>query len=67
MLVLQVVNPAHLEMVELEAVGEEQRELSPLKSGPLLQNRFNLTGEKKNIYLCILGLTSWITTFTNKT
>ena len=51
MLVLQVVNPAHLEMEELEAVGEEQWELSPLKSGPLLQNRFNLTGEKKDISL----------------
>ena len=49
MLVLQVVNPAHLEMAELEAVGVGQWELSPLKSGPLLQNR--LTGEKKDISL----------------
>ena len=51
MLVLRVVNQAHLEMVELEAVGEEQWELSPLMSGPLLQNRFNLTREKKDISL----------------
>ena len=53
MLVLRVVNQAHLEMVELEAVGEEQWELSPLKSGPLLQNRFNLTGEKKDIIISV--------------
>lgn len=40
---LAVVTPAHLEMVEQEAVAVEQPELSPLKSGPLLEQ---MTEEK---------------------